>query len=115
MVAFNLTSKDKIKTGFKVNASIATLTDEDYVVTNAVYKVDGNYIILKETKETGDPDFVTEWTRISKDAVVYTTGKTLGNRGLDKAKSYSDITVGDVLEVVVNKRGDIVLALIYKK
>ncbi|MGI6423975.1 MAG: hypothetical protein ACOX2A_01700 [Tepidanaerobacteraceae bacterium] len=103
MVAFNLTSKNKIKTGFAVNTDYDDTTHD---VTESVYKVDGNYIELKD----GDG-----WTRISKDAVVYTTGKTYPTRGLDKVKSYSDINEGDAIEVLIDKRGDIVVVLIWKE
>lgn len=100
LIEFSVTTKNKIKTGFLTNSNAT-----GYDVTTAVYEVDGNYIKLNE----GD-----EWTRISKDAVVYTTGKTFGNRAIDKVKSYSDIDVGDHIEVVM-KDEEIVAVLIYKK
>jgi len=110
LVAFKLTTNNKIKSkakgGFKVNAAIDTWENSKYSVTESVYKVDGNYMKLKETD--------TEWTRISKDAVVYTTGKVFDTRGLDKLKSYSDIDQRDAIEVVL-KKDDIVLVLIWKE
>jgi len=104
LVAFKLTTSNKVKTGFVVNT---TGEDATHDVTEAVYKVDGNYIKLKDTD--------TEWTRISKDAVVYTTGKIYPTRGLDKVKSYSDVDEGDAIEVILNDKDDIVLVLIWKE
>jgi hypothetical protein len=121
LVAFKLTTSNKIKAsdkgGFKVNSDITSTfltgtpgTDKGYTVTASVYDVDGNYVKLTEDRD---------WIRVSKDAVVYYTGKTYASpivvRGIDKALSYSDIDVEDPVEVVISKKGEIVLALIYKK
>jgi hypothetical protein len=102
LVAFKLTTSNKIKSDFKINTELG----DNRVVAASVYDVDGNYIALN-----GEED----WVRISKDAVVYSTGKTYPNKGLDKLLSYSDIDVEDYIVVVTNNKGDIVLALIYKK
>jgi len=112
LVEFTLNTADKLADGgFDVNSAIS-----GYDVTQAVYKVDGNYIVL----DAADPE---NWVRIAKDAVVYmmkdkaqfdASGNII-NRStkIDRELTYSDIDEGDVIEVVKNDDGVIVLVIIW--
>lgn len=107
LVAFKLTTNDKIKHGeYKVNDDIA-----GYDFSKSVFAVDDNYIEL----EDGDG-----WLRVSADAVVYSVDKDLDTskarpESINKTLSYSDISEEDAVEVVVNSKDDVVLVLIWNK